>query len=121
MATGAGFVVSWTSRAVAAGYLVLRNHGAQADGLLGGTAEFAASVETQQMVSAEGVMRMRLVTDSVGIPPNGTVTFKPNGHHLISHGLKQQLEAGQTLKGTLKFERAGSAPVELKVGGFGPK
>jgi copper(I)-binding protein len=103
---------------VAAGYSVIHNDGAGADKLIGGSAEFAGSVEIHQMTMEGGVMRMRQV-DGIEIPPKQAVALKPNGYHLMFHGLKQQLVAGQTLKATLNFERAGAVAVEFKVGGIG--
>ena len=104
---------------VAAGYLVIRNNGAQADKLTGGSAEFAGSVEVHQMTTEGGVMKMRQAPDGVEIPPKGSLTLKPNGYHLMFQGLKQPLVSGQTVKATLTFEHAGALPVEFKVGGIG--
>jgi copper(I)-binding protein len=36
-------------------------------------------------------------------------------------GLKQQLEKGQTVKGTLKFEKAGTVDVEFSVESIGAR
>ena len=103
---------------VAAGYLTIRNNGASADKLVGGSADFADSVQIHEMSNAGGVMKMRQ-TDGLDIPAKGSVALKPNGYHLMFQGLKQPLVAGQSVKVTLTFEHAGSAPVELKVGGIG--
>ena len=45
--------------AVGVGYLVIHNHGAAADRLIGGTADFAADVSVHEMSMDNGVMRMR--------------------------------------------------------------
>jgi copper(I)-binding protein len=103
---------------VAAGYLTIRNGGATADKLVGGSADFAQSVEVHEMSNANGVMKMRQV-DGLEIPAKGSVALKPNGYHLMFQGLKHPLVAGQSVKVTLTFEHAGSAPVEFKVGGMG--
>jgi hypothetical protein len=104
---------------VAAGYLVIHNKGAAADKLVGGTAEFADSLEIHQMTSENGVMKMREVAGGVEIPAKGALALKPNGYHLMFHGLKRQLVAGETVKATLTFEQAGNLPVAFKVGGIG--
>jgi len=103
---------------VAAGYLTIRNNGTSPDKLVGGSADFAEAVQVHEMSNANGVMKMRRL-DGLDIPPKGSVTLKPNGVHLMFLGLKRQLVAGQTVKATLAFEKAGSAPIEFKVGGMG--
>jgi len=105
--------------AVGAGYLVVRNNGAEADKLMGGSADFAASVEVHQMTMTDGVMKMRQAPDGVEIPSKGTLALKPNSYHLMFSGLKQPLLAGQTMKVTLNFQRAGALAVEFKVNGVG--
>ncbi|HLJ70780.1 MAG TPA: copper chaperone PCu(A)C [Roseiarcus sp.] len=103
---------------VAAGYLTIRNNGTSPDKLLGGSADFAETVQIHEMSNANGVMKMRRI-DGLEIPAKGGVTLKPNGVHLMFQGLKRPLVAGQTVKATLTFEHAGSAPVEFKIGGMG--
>jgi copper(I)-binding protein len=104
--------------AVGAGYLTIRNNGASADKLVGGSADFAESVQVHEMSNAGGVMKMRQI-DGLDIPARGSVTLKPSGVHLMFQGLKQPLVAGQSVKVTLTFEHAGAAPVEFKVNGVG--
>lgn len=103
---------------VAVGYLTIRNNGTSPDKLVGGSADFAEAVQVHEMSNANGVMKMRRI-DGLDIPAKGSVALKPNGVHLMFQGLKRQLVAGQTVKATLTFEKAGSAPVEFKVGGMG--
>lgn len=103
---------------VAVGYLTIRNNGTSPDKLVGGSADFAEAVQVHEMSNANGVMKMRRI-DGLEIPAKGSVTLKPNGVHLMFQGLKRQLVAGQTVKATLTFENAGSAPVKFKVGGMG--
>jgi len=104
--------------AVGAGYLTIRNTGTSADKLIGGSADFAESVQVHEMSNAGGVMKMRQV-DGLDIPAKGSVTLKPSSVHLMFQGLKQPLVAGQSVKVTLTFEHAGAAPVEFKVNGVG--
>lgn len=104
---------------VAVGYLLVRNNGSEADKLMGGSADFANSVEVHQMSMTDGVMKMRQATDGVEIPAKGFLALRPNGYHLMFQGLKQQLTAGATVKATLTFQRAGSVAVSFKVNGVG--
>jgi hypothetical protein len=100
---------------VAAGYLLVQNKGPEADRLTGGSADFANAVEIHQMSMTNGVMKMRQAADGVEIPANGSLALKPNGYHLMFQGLKRQLVAGETLKATLTFQRAGAVTVDFKV------
>jgi hypothetical protein len=43
------------------------------------------------------------------------VVLKPFAHHLMMMDLKQPLQAGQTIKGTLVFEKAGSVEITYVV------
>ena len=105
--------------AVAAGYLTIRNRGAVADKLTGGSADFAGAVEVHDMSMKDGVMTMRQLAGGLEIPANGAVTLAPSGYHLMFQGLKRQLTKGESVKATLTFAHAGSLPVEFPVGSIG--
>jgi copper(I)-binding protein len=103
---------------VGAGYLTITNKGAQADRLIGGSAASAARFEVHTTVMENGVARMRQVT-GLEIKPGETVELKPGGMHLMLVGLKQPLQQGQSVKGTLVFEKAGTVAIEFTVQGIG--
>ena len=46
--------------------------------------------------------------------PGESVELKPGSYHVMFMGLKQPLEKGQQLKGTLEFEKAGKVNVESR-------
>lgn len=104
---------------VAGGYLRIANTGTLPDRLLGGTFAAAANFEVHEMSMDGGVMKMRLLAKGLEIKPGATVEFKPGGYHLMFTGLARQLAAGETVKGTLVFERAGTVEVEFKVEAMG--
>jgi periplasmic copper chaperone A len=104
---------------VAVGFLVVHNHGATADKLTGGAADFAGAVSVHQMSMDNGVMRMRELTDGLEIPAKSEVKLAPAGYHLMFTGLKRQLKRGESVKADLTFEHAGSVSVTFAVGGFG--
>ena len=104
---------------VAAGYLVIHNHGATADRLTGGSADFAAGLSVHEMTKDNGVMRMRELTAGLEIPANGEIVLSPGGYHIMFTGLKQPLEKGGNVKASLTFEHAGAIAVEFAVGGVG--
>lgn len=104
---------------VAAGYFKLTNTGPTADRLVGGTSEVAGRVEIHEMTMADGVMRMRPLKDGLELKPGQSVELKSSSFHLMMVGLKQQLQQGQRLKGTLTFEKAGPVDIEYVVEGIG--
>jgi copper(I)-binding protein len=105
--------------AVGVGYLVIHNHGATADRLTGGSADFASGVSVHEMTKDNGVMRMRELTAGLEIPANGEIALSPGGYHIMFTGLKQPLEKGGNVKASLTFEHAGTIAVEFAVGGVG--
>jgi copper(I)-binding protein len=104
---------------VAAGYLTIKNAGASSDRLVSATADIAETTEIHQMSMTGGMMKMRQVTDGVGVPAGGTVALAPNAYHLMFLGLKKPLKEGETFSGTLTFEKAGSVAVSFAVRGVG--
>jgi copper(I)-binding protein len=67
------------------------------------------------MSMADNVMRMRELENGLAIKPGETVELKPGGQHLMFFDLKQPLKEGQSVKGTLVFEKAGTVEVEYGV------
>ena len=104
---------------VAGGFLKLSNTGSRPDRLIGGTFPLAAAVELHQMSVADGIMKMRRLENGLDIGPGQTVELKPGGYHLMFTGLRGGLEAGQTIKGTLRFENAGTVELEYRVAPIG--
>jgi copper(I)-binding protein len=64
-------------------------------------------------------MRMKPVEGGLEIKPGATVELKPGGFHLMFMDLKEPLKEGQSVKGTLSFEKAGTIEVEYTVRGMG--
>jgi copper(I)-binding protein len=105
----------------AAGYLKITNHGQAADTLLGGTAEGAEKLELHEMSVQNNIMKMRQLDAGLEIGPGETVELKPGSYHIMMVALKQPLQAGQSVKGALKFEKAGTVEVSFKVEPLGAK
>lgn len=103
---------------VAGGYMKITNNGKDADRLTGGSFPIASKFEVHEMKTDNGVMTMRPV-GSLEIKPGETIEFKPGGYHVMFMGLKQGLKDGDTVKGTLTFEKAGKLEVEYRVGPIG--
>lgn len=100
---------------VGGGYLTIENTGSAPDRLVSVSVPFAARAEIHEMAMKEGVMTMRPLDSGVEVPAGAKVEFKPGGYHIMFMELKQQLNQGEMLKGTLTFEKAGSVDVEFKV------
>jgi len=104
---------------VAGGYLKITNKGSAPDRLVGGSAAFAGRFEVHSMVTEQGVAKMRPVEGGLEIKPGETVELKPGSMHVMLMGLKQPLEKGQKVKGTLEFEKAGKVEIEYAVEALG--
>jgi periplasmic copper chaperone A len=104
---------------VAGGYVKITNNGQTPDRLIGGSLPVAADVQVHEMSMNDGVMKMRMVKDGLEIAPGKTVELKPGGFHLMFTGLREPLVDKQTIKGTLRFEKAGVVEVEYHVAPIG--
>lgn len=104
---------------VAGGYMKITNSGTEPDRLIGGTVPFANRFEVHEMAMDGGVMTMRELPKGIEIRPGETVDLKPGGYHLMFMDLNEGLKDGQTVKGTLTFEKAGKLDVQFRVGPVG--
>lgn len=104
---------------VAGGYLRITNHGSAADRLVGGSSTVAERFEIHEMSVTDGVMRMRPLKDGLEIAPGATVELKPGGYHVMFLDLNRPLKEGETVKGTLVFEKAGTVEIEYGVAPIG--
>jgi copper(I)-binding protein len=113
-------IAPWTratpeSAKVGGGFMTLINTGSEPDRLIGGSAEVSESLEIHEMQIVNGVAMMRQVNPGISLKPGASVILKPFAHHLMLMDLKQPLQAGQTIKGRLVFEKAGTVEVEYVV------
>lgn len=96
------------------GFLTLVNSGAQ-DRIVAASSPACDHVELHTMSMENSVMRMREV-QSIPVPAGQTLRMRPGaGYHLMLMDLKAPLQVGQTVPVTVKFEKAGSVTVDLKV------
>ena len=100
---------------VAGAYMNITNKGAASDRLVGGTSAVAGRFEVHSMVMEQGVAKMRPVEGGLEIKPGEMIELKPGSLHVMLTGLKQPLEKGQKVKGTLEFEKAGRVDIEFAV------
>ncbi|TXN05394.1 copper chaperone PCu(A)C [Methylobacterium sp. WL64] len=104
---------------VAGGYVTIRNSGTAPDTLTGAAVPFARSGEIHSMSMEGGVMKMAPVSGGLTVKPGGTVELKPGGYHLMFEGLSGAPKAGDSVSGTLTFQRAGTVPVTFSVAPIG--
>ncbi len=104
---------------VAAGYLTIRNTGAEPDRLVSGSTPVASKFIIHEMSMDKGVMKMRPVQGGLEIKPGATVELKPQSSHIMIMGLKQPIEKGKPFRGSLVFEKAGTVEMDFSVEGIG--
>ena len=104
---------------VAGGYVRITNTGSAPDVLTGAAVPFAKSGERHSMSMEGGVMKMAPLSDGLTIKPGETVELKPGGYHLMFEGLTGAPKAGETVAGTLTFQRAGTVPVTFSLAPIG--
>lgn len=104
--------------AVAGGYATITNKGAEADRLLSASLPIAADGEVHSMTTQQGVMHMERLDQGLVIAPGQAVTLKPGSYHLMFLKPSAQLREGETIGGTLVFEKAGAVAVRFAVGGM---
>jgi periplasmic copper chaperone A len=102
-----------------AGYMTITNKGSQPDRVSCVSSDASAKCQIHTMTMENGVMKMRPVEGGLEIAPGATVTLKPGGLHVMLMDLKHPLEAGSSMKATLKFDHAGTIDVEYPVAAIG--
>ena len=105
---------------VAGGYLTVTNKGPSTDRLVGASLPMASDGQVHTMTMKNGVMHMERL-DGLAIAPGATVTLSPGGRHLMFTKPSMPLKEGETIDGTLVFEKAGKVAVTFKVGGMAAK
>lgn len=106
---------------VAGGFLRITNTGTTPDRLMGGTFARSSEVQLHEMAVTNGVMTMRELGSGLEIPPGKTVELAPGGYHMMFMNLNAPLKEGDTVTGTLTFEKAGKVDVTYQVRGIGAK
>ena len=100
---------------IAGGYLTITNKGKVADRLIGGASPAASQIEVHEMANVDGMMKTRPLAGGLEIKPGKTIELKPGAYRLVLLGLKEPLQIGQKVKGTLVFEKAGSVEIVYNV------
>ena len=104
---------------VAGAYMTIINTGSESDRLIGIVLPQAGSASVHEMKMDGNVMQMREIREGLEIKPGQTVEFSPSGYHVMFTELHEPLKQGDTVKGQLRFEKAGSVDIQYRVEGIG--
>ena len=104
---------------VAGGYVRVTNTGKEPDRLVGAAIPLAGRGVIHSMTMEGGIMKMALVQGGLAVKPGETVELKPGGYHLMFEDLTGAPKAGDSVQGSLTFERAGTVPVTFTVAPIG--
>jgi len=99
----------------AAAYLTIVNRGSGDDRLIDVSMPRARMAKLHSSSMEGGVMRMRDLSDGLAIPGGETVRLAPNGTHVMITGLAQPLRPGEQLAATLRFAKAGTKTLAIRV------
>lgn len=98
-----------------AAYFTIDNGTGSADRLLSANSDVAAAAEIHlSMAHDNGVMSME-IQEAVQIPARDQVEFKPGGLHVMLVDLNQDLNSGDTISLTLRFQTAGDLTLDVPV------
>ncbi len=103
---------------VAAAYLTLHNSGPQPVVVSGVRTPAAAAAMIHETALVDGQSTMR-AHEALRIAPGETVRFAPGGLHIMLHGLKRPLAAGDEVPLTLLLEGGASVTVMARVRALG--
>jgi len=105
-----------------AAYMVLSNRGDDDDRLVSVSAKAPVMAMLHSSDSSNAVSRMRPMESGLPIPAGAKIELKPGGTHFMVTGLRAPLNVGDTVKLTMRFEKSGDRPVDVRVTpAFGPE
>ncbi len=96
--------------------MTIKNNGSDADSLVSVETGVAGMAQVHNSKEKGGKMRMRRM-QAMEVPGGKSVTFVHDGTHIMLMNLNGPLDAGQTIKVTLTFEKAGKMEIDVPVKG----
>lgn len=111
---------AWARETVAgvptsAGYGRIENRTSQTVRLVGAETPVAGRIEFHNVITENGVMRMRPLTEGLEVPAGGSVELRPGSYHMMLLELRSPLRSGETLPVTLRFDRGEPLRVAFTV------
>lgn len=97
-----------------AAYFLVNNPTDKDDTLLAAKSDISQVAEIHLSSMVDGTMSMQQ-QDSVSIPAQSTVEFKPQGLHIMFIDLKNDINVGDQFELTLNFEKSGEKTFVVKV------
>ena len=101
-----------------AAYISVQNNSAEADRLVAISAVGVGSIMLHETVMTGDVSKMN-ETAAQNIPPQGALTMKPGGLHLMLMEMEKPLRKGESLTVVLTFEKAGALEVVVPIASVG--
>lgn len=108
----------FTTTDVGAVYFDVRATGA-GDTLIAASAAIADDAQLHEIATDGGNAMMRAVEGGIPVEPDGGLSLRPGGYHVMLLGVAAIPEVGETFALTLEFERAGRMTVTVEVVPFG--
>lgn len=96
------------------GYITVENTGRDTVVITGASCAGAARTEIHEMVTQDGMMRMRRLPELV-VAPGATVQLRPGGMHIMLMGLTEPLVAGRSLACTITLRDGSTVATSLAV------
>ncbi|MBE0669373.1 MAG: copper chaperone PCu(A)C, partial [Anaerolineales bacterium] len=98
-----------------AAYMLLTNHDAEDDALVGASSDVAAAVELHlSKMGDDGTMQM-IPQEAIALPANGEVELKPGSYHIMMIGLVKDLNVGDEITLTLHFQNHDDITLTIPV------
>ena len=96
-------------------YFTIDNPTGQADTLLSAECSMAQHAELHRSkMTEEGAMTME-PQESVPVPAGEQVSFEPGGLHVMLVSMNEEIQPGDSLPLTLRFEKAGEMQITAEV------
>ena len=95
-------------------YMKLKNGGTASERLLRATTTLADKIDLIEPRTL-GSMALPTVATALSVPARGELVLNADGPHLLLSGVKKRLNAYDSFKITLVFERAGRMEIEVMV------
>jgi copper(I)-binding protein len=114
--TAAAIKAMTPGQPVGGGFVTIVNKGRTDDRLVSvSIAEGVRTVELHEMAMKNDVMTMRKLADGIPVPAGQTVEMKPGGLHMMIMGVSRPFKAGESVRATLVFEKAGKVDLDIPV------
>jgi copper(I)-binding protein len=114
--TAAAIKAMTPGQPVGGGFLTIANKGGADDRLVSVSVSTGAKrVELHEMSMDNDIMTMRKLADGLPLPAGQIVEMKPGGLHMMLMGVAAPYKAGDMVRATLTFEKAGTVEIDIPV------